>query len=1140
MLLNQKHYKFEKIQQTLPMKTKLLSLVGCLALLSACNQVEIPENIATIKENLPEKIDYNVHIKPILSDRCFKCHGPDKNKIESNLQLANFEGATARAKSGKRAIVAGDVDESELVKRIMSHDPDEVMPTPKSNLTLSDEEKALLIKWIEQGAEYKEHWAFVPPTKPDVPKIGTFFSRLGWTSHPETDWASNEIDNFVIQKLNENKLKFSPKADKATLLRRVSMDLTGLPPTVEELDAFLNDKSANAYEKAIDRLLKSPHYGEHQAASWLDLARYADTHGYQDDGFRDMYPYRDWVIRQFNNNLSFDKFVTWQLAGDLLEKPTRETILATAFNRNHQQSQEGGIVPQEYYTEYVADRVNTFGKAFLGLTTECARCHDHKYDPVSTKDYYSLFAFFNKNNEYGQIPYNGEPSPTIILTDEQADCDINFIKNQLKPIEEKLNQKNFQSGFNQWLNRVKGNENLAKWDKKGLIGYWDFEKQEKGGKFKNAVNTKSFANIGEKKKPDDVTPEIVDGKNGKGIDLVGDSQLYLDAGFARFERNQPFSISFWIKNKDFEKEKFLLNYTFGPMDGFRGYQIILNTNGKLRAILANVWPDNAIEIETQEKLPLNQWTHLTLTYNGLSKANGLKFYLNGKPVKVTPLNDGLTKSIVYGKGHRNWAGWNGQMQIGRMNDQSYKNYTVDELAIFQKELNPIEINSLVSNTDLLQNTLLSDSKINVERGNLLKYYIENHDSTYAKLFREKQKLMGNENEILSDALAVMVMHENASSRSRKSHILKRGAYDAPADEVTAEFPSKFGSLSDKYPKNRLGLAQWLLDEKNPLFARVMVNRLWIQFFGNGLVKTQEDFGNQGEMPSHSELLDWLSVQFREDGWDTKKFLKRIVMSSTYQQSSVMNPKVLEIDPDNKWLSRGPSYRLSAEQVRDNALAASGLLNRKIGGKYVYPYQPSGIWEALATRNGTVYVQSLGDSIYRRSLYTIWKRSSPPPMMLNFDVPERSFCTVRRQKTSTPLQALVTMNDPQFMEASRVLAERTISKLSGSSSEVRATVATGSGSKLPSQRVKVSELSEDKFIYLFKSIISRPPRAKELELMKQLYEEEWAEFTKNPKSAEELLSVGMYPRNKELNAVEVASLTMVCNTLLNYDEAVMKR
>ncbi|MFN3850839.1 MAG: DUF1553 domain-containing protein [Spirosomataceae bacterium] len=1094
-----------------------LTLITTYFFYSCSGGVEIPENIAALEDKLPETIDYNTHVKPLLSDRCFKCHGPDKNKVEGNLQLTNAEAAYSKGKSGKIAIEPGDVDGSELVKRILSNDPDELMPTPKSHLSLSDEDKAVLIKWISQGAEYKEHWAFEAPKKPDVPKIGTFFSRLGWTEHPETNWVSNEIDNFVIDKLKEKNLNFSPIADKATLLRRVSLDLTGLPPTAEEVDAFLNDKSPNAYEKAVDKLLKSPHFGENMATSWLDLARYADTHGYQDDGFRDMYPYRDWVIRQFNQNLTFDKFVTWQIAGDLIEKPTRESILGTAFNRNHQQSQEGGIVPKEYHVEYIADRVNTFGKAFLGLTTECARCHDHKYDPISAKDYYSLFAFFNTNNEYGQIPYNGEPSPTILLTDEEAECDVKFINEQLKPLNQKLDSKNYQLGFNQWLNKVRSDEKLTAWDKKGLIGYWSFDKPEKGGKYKNAVNEKIFAYIGEKKKPDDVTPVEIEGKVGKGLDLVGDSQITLEDKFAKFERNQPFSIALWVKNKDFEKDKYLFCNTPGPMDGFRGYQAILNTNGKLRIILANVWPDNAIEIEAKESLPLNQWTHIAITYDGLSKASGLKIYYNGRPLQVTVVNDGLNRSMLYGKEKRNWGGSN--FNIGRMSDQSYKNYAVDELAIFKKELNPLEINSLYKNTDEIKATLLSDANINGQRQNLLKYYIQNHDSTYVKVFREKQKLIANENEILSNALAVMVMKETPASRARKSYLLKRGAYDAPDKEIKPEFMSKFGAFNEKYPKNRLGLAQWLLDEKNPLFARVMVNRFWIQFFGNGLVKTQEDFGNQGDMPSHPELLDWLAIQFREDGWDTKKFIKRIVMSSTYRQSSVANPKLLETDPDNKWLARGPSYRLSAEQIRDNALAASGLLNPKIGGKYVYPYQPSGIWEALATRNGTTYIQSLGDSIYRRSLYTIWKRSSPPPMMLNFDVPDRSFCSVRRQKTSTPLQALVTLNDPQFVEAARVLSEKIVSKF------------------------KVQNPNELNLAinYAFKAIISRPPRMRELNLMTKLYQEQLADYQQNPKEAEEVLKVGEF-RSKIENAdnLQIAAMTIVCNTIMNYDEAVVKR
>jgi hypothetical protein len=1123
--------------------SKILIPIASFYLFSCGSSIEIPEKIAQLEEKLPENIDYNIHVKPLLSDRCFKCHGPDKNKVEANLQLTNSDAAYGKGKSGKIAIDPGDIDNSEIIKRILSNDPDEVMPTPKSHLTLSDEEKAILIKWVKQGAEYKEHWAYEAPKKPSVPSVGTFFSRLGITNHWETDWAKNEIDNFVLDKLKQNNLKPQSEADKATLLRRLSLDLTGLPPTPEEVDAFLNDKSENAYEKLVDKLLKSAHYGEKMAVDWLDVARYADTHGYQDDGFRVMHPYRDWVIKAYNDNLSFDKFITWQLAGDMIEKPTRESILATAFNRNHQQSQEGGIVPEEYHTEYVADRVNTFGKAFLGLTTECARCHDHKYDPISAKDYYSLYAFFNNNNEYGQIPYNGEPSPTIILTDEEADKQLEFIHKKLSNHQSNLTQNHsqYQKGFENWIKNNKSEQtssfkNIIENKKKsleakensplragglGLIGYFDFEKSDKG-KFPNHVNPNHFASIGEKKEPDDVTAKEIEGKHGKGLELIGDCVVNFGK-FIREERNKPYSVAIWVKNLKAGNEGRLITNSFGIFDGNRGFELILEKDGRMRFAMSHVWPDDCIDIRTKDKLPTNQWTHLAVSYDGSSKAKGLQLFMNGKLLNIETIVDNLNQSTVYGEGGTNWAGWNGGMNFGRWHDVYVKDYQVDEYYVFNRKITELEVESLFKGNDAVAEVVNNPARLKNERNKLLDFYLTNFDNNYNYHTQQASDLICEENKILTDQTETMVFKE--LKEPRKSYLLKRGAYDAKGEEVTPNTPTKFGD--NEYPKNRLGLAQWLLDEKNPLFARVAVNRIWLQFFGNGLVKTQEDFGMQGDLPSHPELLDWLAIQFREDEWDTKKFTKRLVMSAAYRQSSKADKNLVERDPENRLLARGPSYRFSAEQVRDNALASSGLLVREIGGKSVYPYQPDGIWEALATRNGTNYMQNHGEALYRRSMYTIWKRSAPPPMMLNFDVPDRSSCSVRRQKTATPLQALVSMNDPQFMEASRVLGEVSCSKFKVQSS-------------MSFNGEVGNKAIENSINYVFKAIISRPPRMQELNLMKQLFKEQLADFQQNPNDAENLLTVGEYHCDDKMDKIAVASMAVVCNTLMNYDEAVMKR
>ncbi|GAB4000366.1 hypothetical protein GCM10028807_53110 [Spirosoma daeguense] len=1129
--------------------------------------MEKPAELIAVEKNLPEKVDYNLHVKPILSDRCFACHGPDQAKQQAGLRLDTPEGAyEALAKSGHKAIVPGNLANSELAHRILSTDPDLMMPTPESNLALTMEEKALLLRWIEQGAEYKEHWSLIAPTMPEVPII------------KDDKWIENDIDRFILAKQQEKKLSHTTEADKTTLIRRVTLDLTGLPPTPAEVDAFLADKSPKAYENVVNRLLANPHFGERQAVEWLDVARYADTHGYQDDGLRTMWPYRDWVIRAFNRNLSFDRFITWQLAGDLLPNPNRDQLIATAFNRNHQQSQEGGIVDEEYRTEYVADRANTFGKAMLGLTVECARCHDHKYDPISQKDYYSLYAFFNSNNERGQIPYNGEAAPTITLTTPETDAKLNYIRQQLTPIQQKLNpnRPDYQKRYTHWLtqastraisstdsgllahytfdeadrtdisayvkeqnekkkleNELKKKQEEAEKKKLALAGKKDVapKKEEKKeppkrktkeelwkdprNAFANSVNDTIPARLGGD--PDKV-PYAVSGRFGKARFLPGDSYIQLPGDFAAFEQNEPFTLSSWFNLAKSNMALTLMGRTTGPMDGQRGYQLDLLADGRLKLTFSHVWPSNAIDIESVDKVPVRQWFQVAFTYDGSGQASGFTLYLNGNPVKTKTVADKLIHSTVWGKDRTHWA--QHSFYVGRMHDNFYKDFAVDELRIYKRCLTPLEMPKLAGKPDALQTALRTPvaNRTPAQRSGLYTYYVTTQDATYRVDFAKAMKLRGEQIMLYTNSDQVMVMEERKTPR--ETHLLKRGAYDAPGEVVTPAVLHSLKPLDKSMPQNRLGLAQWLLSPENPLFSRVMVNRFWQQYFGQGLAKNSDDFGNQGALPSHPELLDYLAVKFRETGgpshgWNTKAIHKMIVMSATYRQSSTAPEKAREADPDNLFLTRGPSYRMSAEQVRDIALAASGLLNQRIGGRSVHPYQPNGIWEALATRNTVKYVQNHGDSLYRRSMYTIWKRSSPPPMMLNFDAAERHTCIVKRQKTSTPLQALVTLNDPQFVEAARVLAQRVVSNQKTTNAEAAISA-------------------------IFKTVISRSPRPQEVALMKQFYTEELADFGKNPKRSSELLSVGEYPLDKALNPAELAAWTVVTSTIMNFDEAIIKR
>lgn len=1107
-----------------------------ICLWSCGNSVEIPQEVLAYEDKLPENVDYNLHIKPILSDRCFKCHGPDKAKIEAGLQLANFDGATLQLKSGAKAIDPGNIGNSELVARILSNDPEEVMPTPKSHLTLSDEEKALLIKWIKQGAEYKEHWSLAKIEKPKVPKVGkSFLAKWGLKEDEETKWVKNEIDHFVLSKMNEKGLKPAPQADKNALLRRLSMDLTGLPPTPAEVEAFLKDTSTNAYEKVVDRLLKSPHFGEHQAVSWLDLARYADSNGYQDDALRTIYPYRDWVIKAFNLNMPLDSFVLYQMAGDLLPAPTKDMMVATAFNRNHSQSEEDGIVPEEYQVEYVADRTNTFGKAFLGLTMECCRCHDHKYDPISHKDYYSMFAFFNNVNEHGQSPHMSSSSPIMTLPRPEAEKQINYIREKISKIEkvEAENAASVRQRFENWLAKGASGSRISPakellidipFDRKNIKLEGE-KKDKKRPVYPNAANdTLAMETYGDF----DFQPVSIRSPRGLGVKFVGEGYLKIHETdkwwqiknfdhrtVGNFERNQPFTVSLWVGIIDPKFKGHLFNRNSGALSACRGYECRRLEDGRLAFRISNVWPDDAIDFETDYVLKPNRWTYITMSYDGSSKANGLNVYINGQRVTGKIMADHLTGSTIWEKNHtvqKSYAA-SANFSFGKMHTTINKGFAVDELKIFGRVLTPLEVQSLLSGKDLVERTLQMPAEKRTESQNeaLFDYYITHIDPITQQMAAKRQKLIGEEVEVLNKEIDMMVTRDR--KYSRKTFILDRGVYDAHGEEVEPETPLQVGKLPEGYPRNRLGLTQWLLSEENPLFARVMANRLWQNYFGNGLVKTQEDFGNQGELPSHPELLDWLAAQYRAENWDTKAFIKRMVTSATYRQSSVATAAQIEADPDNKWLARGSSYRFSAEQVRDNALAASGLLVKKIGGPSVYPYQPAGIWEALATRNVTNYVQQHGDSLYRRSMYTIWKRTSPPPMMLNFDSPDRSLCTVRRQKTATPLQALVTLNDPQFVEAARVLAERTMKQKADTDSRIR---------------------------WFFLCVVSRNPRPNELKILKNLYETEVQAFVKEPQRAESLLSTGEYPTDKSLNMAELAAFTVVANTILNYDEAVVKR
>lgn len=1090
---------------------RLTTIVFCLSTVWCCR----PSYSDVVEEalaNTLDEIDFNFHVKPILADRCFKCHGPDANQRKGDLRLDLEESAhkfTTNEDSQERSIIEpGKPQRSEVVRRILSAVPSYQMPPSDSHLEVSTEEKAILVKWIEQGAKYKPHWSFIKSAQVDPPVEG--------------ECQQSPIDCFIADKLRNNGFSLSAEAEKSVLLRRLALDLTGLPPSVEEIELFLKDDSVDAYERVVDRLLASPHYGERLTLEWLDLARYADSHGYQDDGMRNTWPWRDWVIDAYNRDMPFDTFLLWQLAGDMLPNATAEQRLATCFNRNHPQSQEGGVVDEEYRIEYVADRTNTLGKAILGLTVECARCHDHKYDPISQEDYYSLFAYFNNINDAGTAPYNGEASPTIILPEEEAGERLRKLRSEIADLEEQIMPTHYQEEFEAWAETLPDHQE-DKSLQENLVADFEFEREtsissnalylDKLPKPKPKPGQKpspSFAYFNKAKNkldamvwghPDD-RPELVSGKRGQGLQFVGDAGVRFNRDLD-FDRHQPFSVGLWIKVTTKGLEGPIFGKTNGDFEGYRGWLCKINKDGTLSFQFNHTWPGNCIDFQTKEPIAVHKWVHIALTYDGSSQASGVRFYLDGIQPEAILYTDNLKKSILHGVRGTNWS--NQPFILGMELRKSIENMIVDGLKIYDRELSGAEIRALIQDKSGV-------SYGDIEPGDRLEYYLlSKKNKRYDLELQKLTQLRKEENLLVSDQPEVMVMQER--KHRRPTYILDRGAYDAPAAKVKPAVPRLLQVAGLDVGEDRLSLAHWTIHPDNPLTTRVAVNRLWQMCFGRGLVATQEDFGNQGNLPSHPALLDWLSHRFIELGWSTKKLLKEIVMSATYKQSSKINLAALEIDPQNMLYTYFPATRLNAESIRDQALAASGLLSKKIGGPSVYPYQPVGIWKALATRNATEYVQQHGENLYRRSMYTIWKRSSPPPAMLNFDAPDRYYCVVRRQQTATPLQSFVLMNDPQFVEAARVLAQDVLVD---------------------------NPLLDELLKELVQRLLGRLPRAGELETLTNLYDISLERFGRNLQDARAIIEVGEFPLPSNVDRVKLAATSIVVSALMNHDEFVTKR
>ncbi len=1057
----------------------LLWLIVLSLITSSC-QPNIPSEIQAELTNLPEKLDFNIHVKPILSDRCYACHGPDQAKREAGLRLDEAQAAYASLPDhpDKVAITPKNLRKSEAFHRIVSSDPERMMPPPTSELHLNARDKAILIRWMQEGAVYQPHWAFTPPRLPQIPSV------------QDHEWPRNEIDQFILKKIEEQALTVSDQADPEILRRRLSLDLTGLPPD-EILSPWTSDTKVTdeQYEAWVDQLLSSPHFGERMATDWMDVSRFADTHGYTVDRYRDMSPWRDWVIKAFNENMPFDQFITWQLAGDLLPNATDESILATGFNRNHQQNMEGGIVPEEFRVEYVADRTNTLGTAFMGMTLECARCHDHKYDPISQKNYYQLFSFFNNVQEAGQISWdNAMPVPTLLLKSERTDS---LLALQTKAVEKRqaelaaYDQSSLEE-FAAWF-QAKSQEEIE--IEIPLQAHFDFD----GNQIQNKRPPYQVGVMKQQHVKGEIKANLVEGKWGKGLRLDGDA--WLDMGpTGIFDRATPFSISLWVNIPEGLENGVVFHKGIGAaLYNFRGYHLALKDN-RFEILMARTEPYNAI-IEYSAKVPRDQWIHLTLTYDGSSTAQGLRFFLNGEEQSTEVTSDHLYKSILFDLPKPQEPG----LQIGaRWRGIGAAGTIIDDIKVFEGQLSQLEVKKLA--LDTLPNPTSKETNLYQE------FYQFNHSPKRQVLLKGLESERRLYNHIMDTIKEIMVIRE--MDKPRATFILDRGLYDSPADQVFPNTPEQLLPFAAELPKNRLGLAKWLLDPAHPTTARVLVNRIWQQFFGKGLVATAEDFGNQGQLPSHPALLDWLAIQFRDSGWDMKALIKLIVMSSTYRQSSKASAIQREKDPENTFLSSGPSMRLTAEMLRDNALAASGLLSDRIGGPSVKPYQPDGLWRI----NGTRYQADKGERLYRRSLYTFWKRTIPHPTQATFDAPSRANCTVRRQKTSTPLQALVLLNDPIFLEAAKVLGQK-MSKESDNSLAIS---------------------------IAFKSLSGRTPTMDELQVLLELQQQQIEKFRSDPGKANGWLAAGDFTLDPAIDPALLAANAVVASTLINADASVIKR
>jgi len=1008
-----------------------------------------------------EPISFNKQIRPILADRCFACHGPDSAQRVSDMRLDQQETIFRELPSGEFPVVRGKPTESELIHRIVSTDAEQKMPPADSGKTLNAEEIELIKQWISEGADWNKHWAYEAPQHSPLPR-------------PIKKWQQNNpIDLFIQARLKQLRLRPETQADKETLIRRLTLDLTGLPPTIEEIDRFLSDDSPEAYEHVVDRLLKSPRYGEHLARNWLDAARYADTHGLHLDNERSIWPYRDWVIQAFNNNMPFDKFTVEQLAGDLLPTPSLKNRVATGFNRCNVTTSEGGSIDEEYYMRYAVDRVETTATVWMGLTAGCAVCHDHKFDPLSQKEFYQLFSYFFSLTERAMDGNALLPPPVVKIPSESQTANQTRITGEIKQQAE-LVQKILADA--KYTDSFSGDDYPA-FEKADRIWFDDML----------PAGAKPAANPGPWDFVEGPDHPVYSGKNSStrtGNGLI--QHFFTNATDPFVIAENDILFAYVYLDPDNPPETVQLQFNDGSWE-HRAHWGADKAHGAGR--------NNASNKQLGPLPEVGKWVRLEVPAATVGLKPGAKL-------------NGWAFTQFGGTVHWDQAGAMGALQLSPQQKESY--------AIWEYFLKTVSTAALPDPIKKLV-AVEADQRNAAQTKQIMTYYLENVNPVTMALLappNQKQAELKKELADLEKAIPSTLVMEDRKE-PRVAHILERGEYTEKREAVESAVPAWLGESPVDAPQNRMGLAQWLVSSTHPLTARVTVNRYWQHYFGTGIVKTSEDFGVQGERPSHPELLDWLALSFIESGWDVKQFQKLIVMSSTYQQSSRVTPPKHALDPENRLVSHGPRFRLDAEVIRDQVLAISGLMIPTIGGKSVKPYQPAGLWKPVGFggSNTSVFKQDTGEKLYRRSMYTFWKRTVPPPTMSIFDAPNRETCQVRRTRTNTPLQALVLMNDVQFVEAARRFAEL---------------VVTHGGDQV-----------DQRIAYLYRSVLARNPKPNELQLVTQLYNEHLAEFQEQPEAAKSLISSGESVRDETLDATELAAWTMIVHLIFNLSETVTK-